>query len=274
MNTFVSVIITCYDLGEFLQEAIDSVLPDVRSGRAELIVVDDGSKDPRTLKVLDELDVREFRCIRQVNQGLAMARNNGIAVSNGDLIIPLDADNRLRPAFIPKAIEIMSTRPDVDVVHGDMQQFGDVSGIKHVGDFDPARLLVGNYIDACACIRKQKLLAVGGYDHTMPCMGWEDWDLWLRLWISGSRFHYIPEPLFDYRVRGGSMLSTTNKNQPQLVDHVFNKPELRPLRAVREKILQWKMPPYERFGTRELLKSVLLRWGRKMGRIFKRDPHV
>ena len=75
----VSVIIPCYNQGHFLSEAIESVLAQ-RSVNFEIVVVDDGATD-------DTADVARryegVRCLRQVNQGLAAARNAGFAQSTG-----------------------------------------------------------------------------------------------------------------------------------------------------------------------------------------------
>src|SRR5438309_8808465 len=91
----ISVVMPCFNHGEFLPEAAASV---ARLGREdiEIVVVDDGSTDERTREVMDELAERGTKVIRQENKGLAAARNAGIAASQGEYILPLDADDRLR----------------------------------------------------------------------------------------------------------------------------------------------------------------------------------
>ena len=95
MGVKVSIVVTCYDLGAYLVEALESIPRDSALGPVEVVVVDDGSKDPLTRAVVDGLDRQRFKVIVQPNMGLAKARNNGVAHASGQYIIPLDADNRL-----------------------------------------------------------------------------------------------------------------------------------------------------------------------------------
>lgn len=148
-----SVIIPCYNQGEYLLDAIASI-EDCVEAIFELIIVNDGSTEPLTLEVLDYLQKQEYQIIHQSNQGLATARNRGIEASQGKYILPVDSDNKIRPKYIITGIEILDQFPPVGVVYGDKELFGDRTGIWQVPDFDPIRLLQGNYIDACAVFRK------------------------------------------------------------------------------------------------------------------------
>src|SRR4051794_7649538 len=88
-----TVVITCFNYGAYLPEAVASV--HAQPGpRAEVIVVDDGSTDPETHAVLDTLE-DDVRLIRKQNEGLAAARNTGFEVAAGRYLLPLDADDRL-----------------------------------------------------------------------------------------------------------------------------------------------------------------------------------
>jgi glycosyltransferase involved in cell wall biosynthesis len=106
----VSVVIPCFNHGEFLPEAVASVT-DIKRDDVELIVVDDGSTDERTRAEMDALVARGIRVIRQENKGLAAARNAGILVSKEEYILPLDADDRLRPGWIDHGIRILAANP-------------------------------------------------------------------------------------------------------------------------------------------------------------------
>jgi glycosyltransferase involved in cell wall biosynthesis len=70
----VSMVIPCFNHGEFLAEAVASVTGIVRDD-VELIVVDDGSTDERTRRELDKLVAQGIKVVRQENKGLAVARN-------------------------------------------------------------------------------------------------------------------------------------------------------------------------------------------------------
>lgn len=218
----VSVVIPCFNHGEFLPEAVASVLGAKRNG-VELVVVDDGSTDEPTRREMDALCRRGFRVIRQENQGLAAARNAGIRASSGEYILPLDADNRLRPAYFEHGIRILASRPEVGVVYGDAQYIGERTDRWRVGRFDAGYLMRWNYIDACAMYRRVIWEQAGGYDGTMPVQGMEDWDLWLGAIEHGWQFVYVPEVLFDYRVAKDSMTIRAHPFLPQVQDFVCVK---------------------------------------------------
>lgn len=139
--------------------------------------------------------------IEQTNQGSAASRNTGITVAQGEYILPLDSDNRIRPAYIYKSIEVLDRFPDVAVVYGDVEFFGEEMGICQVPDFNLLWLVNHNYIDNCAVFRKSVWEECGFYDVKIPYIGFEDWDLWLSIAKRGYKLHHIPEVLFDYRVR-------------------------------------------------------------------------
>ncbi|MCT7981633.1 glycosyltransferase family 2 protein [Laspinema olomoucense] len=220
-----SVIIPCYNQGEYILDAIASV-EDCFEANFELIIVNDGSTEPLTLEVLDYLQKQEYQIIHQSNQGLATARNVGIKASQGKYILALDADNKIRPNYIIKGSETLDKFPPVGVVYGDKELFGDRTGIWQVPDFDPTRLLQSNYIDACAVFRKTLWQDCGGYDPNIPDkLGFEDWDLWLSALEKRWEFYHIPEVLFDYRVRAKSMVTRCliPENQEKLIRYLRTK---------------------------------------------------
>lgn len=171
----------------------------------ELIIVNDGSTDSATIDIFTELEKAGYRIIHQVNMGLAAARNAGIKAAIGQYILPLDADNKIRPEYLTEAISVMDQQADVGMLYGNAAYFGDKSGDWVVGDFNLQRLMIGNYIDACAVVRKSVFEQLGGYETTMKLFGLEDWELWLRMSFAGFKFHYVNKVLFDYRVVSTSM---------------------------------------------------------------------
>lgn len=202
----VSIVIPCFNDGKFLPEAVGSAEPCQSSG-CEIIVVNDGSTDQNTLEVLATIEQRGHRVLHQQNRGLGGARNAGISIARGRYILPLDSDNRVRPAYPVQGAKILDCDPAIDVVYGDPEYFGGKTCRNHVADFDLQRLLSWNYIDACAVFRKSAWERCGGYDEKMPSMGYEDWDLWCRIALSGGGFCHVDEVLYDYRVRPDSMSS-------------------------------------------------------------------
>jgi len=218
----VSIVIPCFNHGEFLPEAVASVT-NIKRNDIELIVVDDGSTDERTRKEMEALIAQGIKVVRQENKGLAAARNAGIGVAHGEYILPLDADNRLRSGYIEHGIRILDANPQVGVVYGDAEYIGTRTGRWHVGPFQRDRLMQLNYIDACAVYRRSIWEQNRGYDGTMPVQGYEDWDFWLATLERGWQFAYVPEVLFDYRVAEQSMITRTFGFEAQIEEFISAK---------------------------------------------------
>jgi hypothetical protein len=201
-----SVVIPCFDHGELLVEAVASVERNVGEP-CDLIIVNDGSGEARTLEVLEVLRHAGYPVLDQENRGLAAARNRGIEEARTPYVLPLDADNRLRPGFAGPALRILEAEPEVGAVYGDRRDFGLRSETLRLGPFDLESMLVSNSIDACAVLRKEVWSACGGYDPHMPAPGLEDWDFWLGAAERGWQLRHLPVEAQDYRVRPGSMIT-------------------------------------------------------------------
>lgn len=207
MKKIVSIIIPCYNDGVYLHDAINSVLK-CDENLYEVIIVNDGSTDELTLNILKQYEGKGFVIIHQKNSGLSAARNAGIRHSTGQYILPLDSDNKVRPEYLTEAIKVFEKESSVSVVYGKPQFFGSDDRVPLVGNFNLQKLMLGNYIDACAVYRKSAWESVKGYDELMRS-GLEDWEFWLHLAFTGHRFHFIDQILFDYRVRSQSMVRKT-----------------------------------------------------------------
>lgn len=241
MNSQVSIVIPCFNHGKFLREAIDSVEQCDRDSY-ELIIVNDGSTEAETCKVIGDLQAAGYQVINQNNQGLAAARNAGIRAAKGAYILPLDADNRIRPAYVDKSIAVLDAQPKVSVVYGRPHYFGDapVSQFQEVTEFSLPRMLNCNFIDACAVFRKSAWQECGGFDSEMPAQGLEDWDLWLSLAERGHEFFFLDDMVFDYRIRRDSMIHKLlgNGDHAQVVAYLESKHPM--LRLYRQTVVQEK----------------------------------
>jgi glycosyltransferase involved in cell wall biosynthesis len=205
-----TVVIPCYNYGELLVDAVASV-ERTAPERCEMVIVNDGSTQPRTLEVLAVLRQAGYPVVDQPNGGLAAARNRGVREARGRYVFPLDADNRLAAGSIASAIRVLDAEPEVGVVYGDRLDFGLRSGRLKVQEFDLPSLLWSNFIDACAAYRREIWEACGGYDDGARV--WEDWELWVSAAERGWRFHRLPEVTFEYRVRPNSMLMVAEREE-------------------------------------------------------------
>jgi glycosyltransferase involved in cell wall biosynthesis len=218
----VSVIIPCYNHGQFIDETINSVLAQTFDN-FEIIVVNDGSTDPFTVKHLRQLDFPKTRVVHTDNQGLSSARNNGIREARGEYILPLDADDRIGPTYLEQAVRLLDENPDLGIVYCRAMLFGDVNTEWLLPEFSVRQMLLDNIIFCSALFRCQDWRQVGGYDTDFRC-GWEDYDFWLALLERGRRVYRIPEILFYYRVSSDSMVrARPRRHKLETFSRIFRK---------------------------------------------------
>lgn len=200
----VSVIIPCYNLGQYLDEAVESVLSQTYQN-FEILIVDDGSSDPATQALLSDYRRPGTRVIWTPHSGLAAARNLGIANAAGEYLCALDADDRLEASYLAKTVAVLDHDPAVTFVSSWLRAFGDEAWEWKPERCDLQTLLSEDTVLTAALVRREAVLTVGGYDTAMPVQGDEDWDLWLTLVARGHRGVILREVLFAYRRRAGSM---------------------------------------------------------------------
>jgi GT2 family glycosyltransferase len=199
----VSVVIPCYNLGQYLDEAVDSVRAQSFDDW-EIIIVNDGSTDPATNDRLVDYRRPKTRVLTTENRGLPAARNLAIAHASGAYLCALDADDKLEPQYLERAVARLEADPTLGFVSSWLETFGDEQWVWKQDRCDLAALLAECTVCTAAVVRASAVEAVGGYDETMT-LGYEDWDLWISLVERGIRGIIIPEVLFRYRRRAGSM---------------------------------------------------------------------
>jgi glycosyltransferase involved in cell wall biosynthesis len=213
----VSVIIPCFNYGKFLSETIESVLNQTFSD-FEIVVVDDGSTDSYTREILSTLNKPKTRLISQKNQGISMARNNGIRNAEGKYICCLDADDLLTPTYLEKCVYLLETR-QIDICYSWVQLFGADNLLWRTGPFRIDELLKGNTVSTAAVFSRKAWKRAKGYSKKMR-KGYEDWEFWIRMARLGVGGSVILEPLFLYRKHGVSMTSSTDKIHDQLCKQI------------------------------------------------------
>jgi len=206
----VSVIITAYNVGRFIRQAIFSALDQTLRG-IEVIVVDDGSTDDTAAEIARARDPR-LRIIRQSNQGASQARNAGLEAARAPLVAFLDGDDYWRPEKLEKQARFMAVHPEIDlsfVLCTVVDEDGAVLVVPSPGPTRPLSfydLLVENYIrnGSTVVVRREALLEQGGFDPSFPACN--DYEAWLR--VAASREHNVeclPEVLTFYRRREGQI---------------------------------------------------------------------
>ncbi|MDO8462169.1 MAG: glycosyltransferase [Deltaproteobacteria bacterium] len=207
-SPLVSVIIPCYNTGHFLHLPVESVLNQPYEN-FELLIVNDGSTDPQTLECFEKLNHPKIRIIHQKNRGLAGARNGGIEQARGKYILPLDADDKTSPIGLSRPVEILETQPEISVVYGNVQYFGDENRLVKPPKFNAYRVLLANCFVVSSMFRRSAWEEVGGY--TERTLGFEDWEFWLKLIEKNHKFLKVDDVLFHYHKRYNSDLYKTLK---------------------------------------------------------------
>jgi glycosyltransferase involved in cell wall biosynthesis len=189
MAPLISVIIPCYNQAHFLGEAIASVWQSATRD-VEVVVVDDGSTDS-TARV--GASFAGTRLISGPNQGLAHARNQGLAESSGRYVVFLDADDRLTRGALDIGLAEFAAHPSVALVSGRCRMIGedgaaiDTPERPRIEREHYKELLRHNYIwmPAMAMIRREAIERVGGFDPSTKAAA--DYSLYLRI----ARTHTI-----------------------------------------------------------------------------------
>ncbi len=206
MNPIISIIIPCYNSETTLESTLESVL-NQEFQNWEAIIINDGSVD-KTEEIAMNWTRKDnrFSYFSKQNEGLGKTRNYGIAHAKGEYILPLDSDNQLKKDFASSAITVFEKDSSIGVVHGDAEYFGEKTGLWKIDEFDFTKMLVNNYIDACAIYKKNLWSKVGGYDEKMPYQGHEDWDFWIALGKLQTKFHHLEQISFQYYISKDSMI--------------------------------------------------------------------
>ena len=215
ISPVISVIIPNYNHGDFILEALDSVLNQTFKN-IEVIIVDGGSTSQSTLDTLRAIrDARVTVYFREGRHFVGSNRNFGIERSRGDYICCVDADDTIEKTYLEKAY-YLAVAGGVDVVSTSVRLFGARNGSWDIGEQPTLdRLLVANDVCVSAFFRRSKWAEVGGYFDTGigKDLVAEDWDFWIRLAASGATFWNINrERLLGHREHDGPSLGRAPAN--------------------------------------------------------------
>jgi glycosyltransferase involved in cell wall biosynthesis len=230
----VSIVIPAYNVAPYIAETLDSVFAQTYTNY-EIIVVNDGSPDTEEFEQAIAPYLNRIRYLKQENLGASVARNAGVKAARGEFIAFLDADDLWLPNYLDAQMKFIRAR-GADLVCADATMFGaletegqsymtvlmndapasdDVSFLQLV---DARRCLITSGIVA----RRERLLEVGLFDPGLRTA--QDFDMWLRLALSGAHLSYQRQALLKYRCRSDGLTGDEiNSHQREL--RVFDKIE-------------------------------------------------
>jgi len=213
----VSVIIPCYNLGQYLPDAVESVVNSTMKD-VEIVIVDDASTD-QSGKVAEDLAARHS-VVKVVhnkeNQYLAGALNTGIEASTGRYIVPLDADNMISDAALGILSKALDDSRGVDITYG-AAKFVLEDGVTPDQGVSPdgisgwprdfsfaSQMMHRNQIPSTCMYRRKVWERSGGY--RLRCRTAEDAEFWTRVSSLGFAPRLVTNiPTLIYRQRQDSM---------------------------------------------------------------------
>lgn len=196
-HPIVSVVIPCYNQGQYLDGAVESVLSQTYQN-FEIIVINDGSTEPETKEILKNYQKPKTSIIHTENQGVIAARNQAIEASQGKYILPLDADDKIGSTYLEEAVQLLEANENLGIVYCEAEFFGEQIGKWELPEYNFPNILLGNMIFCSGFFRKSDWQQVNGYNPNMVD-GWEDYDFWLSIIELGREVYQIPKILFYYR---------------------------------------------------------------------------
>ncbi len=227
MKPQVSIVVTCYNYGQYVTDCLDSIQNQTFSD-FEVIVVDDGSTDNSVEKIKSFLKDRRFRCITQQNGGQANAKNRGIKESKAELVAFLDADDIWESNKLEKQIKLL-TNPAVGVVYSKARIInanGEPTENVFSGQYLTPRsgnvskwLFLDNFVwFSSSIVRRDCFEKYGMFDETIS-MG-IDWDLWLKI-STGYEFDFVDEQLIAYRTGHVGQMSKNMETRHRCADFIM-----------------------------------------------------
>jgi hypothetical protein len=203
-----SIVVAAYDVAGVIGEALESAFAQTYAAH-EVIVCDDGSTDDLEAALAPYRD--RITLIRKENGGEGSAKNAAARAASAEFVAILDADDAYLPERLEALAELAAARPDLDMLTTDA--YLEVGGRRvrrcYTDDWtfevDDQRgaILERNFIFGHVAVRRERLLAAGGFDEAIR---WTtDWECWIRMILDGARAGCVAEPLAVYRVHEGGL---------------------------------------------------------------------
>jgi glycosyltransferase involved in cell wall biosynthesis len=207
----VSAIIPLYNGQQFIEEALQSVARQTVP-ILEIIVIDDGSTD-RSHEIVEGFDTTiPLRLVEKENGGQSSARNLGAKLAKGDLLAFLDQDDVWYPNHVEELSKPFSnpSYPEIGWTYGNLDEI-DETGKLITKSFLSRQSAPHPKTDIFSCLREDMFIlpsasliskkafgSLGGFDESLS--GYEDDDLFLRMFQAGYDSVFIDRPLSRWRI--------------------------------------------------------------------------
>ena len=221
-SDLISVIVPCFNSGKTLDRALNSIIVQTWDQK-EIILVNDGSTDKYTLERIDKFKKnKNIIVINQPNLGLSAARNKGCKYAHGDYLYFIDSDDWIEPETLELMYTKIKNNKKIAFVFSDLIIEGNFRKVieKEYNFFEQ---LFINQLPYSIFISKKTWSKYGGYDENMK-LGYEDWELNIRLGSHSQFGVRLAMPLFHYNVSySGMLISKSSKYHAQIYNYIINK---------------------------------------------------
>ena len=238
----VSVIMPFYNDKDYIRQSVTAILNQTFP-LFEFLIIDDGSKDEESLKVLDEVSKWDSRIkvFHKENEGLAATRDFGASKSddNAKYLFFLDSDDLIEPTYLECAYWTLETNKDASWAYSDCIGF-DASQYTWNKWFDSRKMKKINDLVATALIRKEDFFEVNGYELREKAVN-EDWNFWLKM-IAKKKF---PVRMNFYgfwyrRKNSGSELAKSRNNKKRALEIIKNT-----AKTIKKRVKAIQYPRYK-----------------------------
>lgn len=226
----VAIIVPLFKHSSLILEALNSALGQDADFEIVTVIVNDGCPFRESRDVCRDFALaypgRVFS-LHKPNGGLSSARNAGINFVMAELptveaIYFLDADNRLSPKAIARAMQVLHREPHADWVYPNIDMFGLREAWDYVGAYSVIRHLNENICEAGSLVRRRVFGAGLRFDEMM-LSGYEDWDFWLSAAEKGFRGTCLGTFGFEYRRRPESMVTGSYRHDQAIRSYMRKK---------------------------------------------------
>jgi GT2 family glycosyltransferase len=202
----------------WLEEAIQSVIDQVYE-KWELLLIDDGSSDPKLLQALPTLAARDprIKLASLPHQGICAASNYGLAQASGEWIGLLDHDDVLEPDALFQTAKLLQQHSAADLLYSDEDKLTDEGPAAPLfkPDWSPDFFLSYNYIGHFTTIRRELVQELGGFRPEFESA--QDYDLYLRVVERTQNIHHIARVLYHWR-RTAHSVADDIRRKPKVLE--------------------------------------------------------
>ncbi|MEY8518072.1 glycosyltransferase family A protein [Lachnospiraceae bacterium 29-84] len=208
-GTGIEAVITSFNQGTMILEAVGSLCAQTLLPQ-KIIIVDDGSTDEGSIRVLKDLENKAglpipVKIHYQENRGVSAARNAGIQKAQAPMVLVLDGDDKLKPEYIEYVSQMLLGNPSMVAASSWMHTFGTLDSVVCPLGGKINAFLSRNCCPATHILRRDVFEQCGGYDESMRS-GFEDWDFFLSMLETSleSSIGIVDKPLIQYRTAPAS----------------------------------------------------------------------